>query len=51
LPPGYTPTTQALELARELGIELEPGETVVKAHNRGDVKFGIVTHTTKKRKK
>ncbi len=35
LPPGYTPNPEALALAETLGIKLEPGETLVKKHNRG----------------
>jgi len=51
LPPGYQPSANALALAEELGITLEPGETVVKKHNRGDEKFGVVAHRGKQRRK
>jgi len=50
LPPGYTPSREALKLAEQLGIELEPGQTLVKKHDRGDAKNGVVTHKGKRRK-
>lgn len=42
LPEGWYPSPEALERARYAGIKLEPGWTVVKAHERGSKELGKV---------
>lgn len=45
LPEGWSPSPQALELARAARITLKPGETFVKAHHRGSKRIGeVVAH-------
>lgn len=50
LPPGHRPHPDKIAEAERLGIVLEPGETFVKKHDRGDRSLGEVLHRAKKRK-
>ena len=42
LPPGWFASPAAQERAGEMGVTLKPGETIVKAHNRGSKALGEV---------
>lgn len=42
LPEGWNPSPEALQLAEEAGIVLEPGETFVRDHSRGSKELGRI---------
>lgn len=42
LPPGWHASPEAIKLAKEVGVELEPNETFVKKHKRGSGQEKIV---------